>query len=212
MSQLRLECLFRLKILMSLSTPPPLILASASPARAKLLQEWGFQFHIQPTQLDEDHFHARISDPKILVETLADAKACSLLEYHQNPVTIIAADTIVYFQNKRIGKPIDKKDAKRIIQSLAGNTHQVWTGVCLITKKIESPPVKHCFSDVASVTFKSMSDAEIETYLETNEWVEKAGGYQAKKAIQPHIAKIDGDINTVIGLPSLLKNQLKLLI
>lgn len=187
----------------------PIILASASPARAKLLRDWGFEFQTQPTNLDEDHFHTSITDPKTLVETLAEAKANSLVINQPSiAATIIAADTIVYFNNQRIGKPVDRADAKRIIQSLAGNTHQVWTGVCLIKILANDSSTKECFSDVAAVTFKSMSDSDIETYLNTHEWVEKAGGYQAKKAIQPYIATINGDINTVIGLPSSTKEYL----
>jgi len=176
-----------------------IILASASPARAQLLKDWGFEFEIRPTDIDEDSFKQTISDPKTLVETLAQAKASSLTT---NPyplsTVILAADTIVVFNNQIIGKPIDRTDAKRIIKLLAGHTHQVWTGVCLITAN----SIERVISDFASVTFKPMTDAEIETYLDTNDWVGKAGAYQLYKSINPYVESVAGDPTTVLGLPT----------
>lgn len=174
-----------------------IILASASPARAQLLKDWGFEFEIRPTDIDEDSFKQTISDPKTLVETLAHAKASSLTtDPYPLSTVILAADTIVVFNNQIIGKPIDRTDAKRIIKLLAGHTHQVWTGVCINAT---------VFSDVASVTFKPMTDAEIETYLDTNDWVGKAGAYQLYKSINPYVKSVKGDPNTVLGLPTTVK-------
>lgn len=184
---------------------PKLILASASPARAKLLTDWGFEFEIRPTNFDEDSFKQTISDPKTLVETLAQEKAnqCAQTITRSNDQTILAADTIVVFNRQIIGKPADRDDAKRIISLLAGQTHQVWTGVCLITVQLSNDQtIKRVFSDVASVTFKPMTDAEIETYLYTNDWVGKAGAYQLYKSINPYVESVVGDPATVLGLPT----------
>lgn len=168
-----------------------LILASASPARAKLLKEAGFKFDIVVTDIDEDAYKAHITDPETLVKTLAEAKAKAVSPTEN---TIIAADTIVVCNGEIIGKPIDRHDAKQIIQKLAGNTHAVWTGVCIM-------PQKHLFADKADLTWYVMTDQEIEAYLDTNEWQGKAGGYQIQKSIRKYVAKIDGYESTIIGLP-----------
>lgn len=169
-----------------------IILASASPARAKLLRDWGFTFQIRPTNTAEDHEKFTISNPKTLVETLALKKYQACPRQNSNEI-ILAADTIIFFDGHLIGKPIDRIHAKDIITTLAGHTHQVWTGVCINGT---------VFSEGASVTFKSMTDSHIEAFLDTNDWVGKAGAYQIQKSIKPYIDNIDGDINTIIGLPS----------
>lgn len=172
-----------------------IILASASSARSELLDQWGIPHQIIPTKLNETNYQQSISDPKTLVETLAQAKAQSINSDH----AVLAADTIVFFNHQIIGKPIDRQDAKRIIGLLQGKTHQVWTGACLSGQ---------VFSDMASVTFKPMTDADIETYLNTNNWVGAAGAYRIQQAIKPYIEKIDGDLATIIGLPSKIKEKL----
>lgn len=165
-----------------------IILASASSARSQLLTQWGIPHQIIPTELNETDYQQSISDPKTLVETLAQAKAQSI----NSDQPVLAADTVVFFNHQIIGKPTNRKDAKRIINLLQGNTHQVWTGACLNGQ---------IFSDVASVTFKPMTNSEIESYLNTNDWVGAAGAYRIQQAIKPYVEKIDGDLATIIGLP-----------
>lgn len=173
-----------------------IILASSSPARSELLTQWGIQHQVIPSSINEDHYKQSISNPKTLVETLAKAKAESIIT---NKI-VLAADTIIVFNNQIIGKPTDRPDAKRIITLLQGNTHQVWTGTCINNE---------VFSDIASVTFKPMTDSEIETYLDSNDWVGAAGAYRIQYTIKPYIEHISGDINTIIGLPkSILKHSI----
>jgi septum formation protein len=173
-----------------------LILASASEWRARLLREAGFEFEVLPTDIDEEPYQQSIKDPKTLVETLALKKveACQL-KVDPND-TILGADTIVWIDNQIIGKPTDRQDAKRIISLLQGNTHQVWTGVCIKNKKTI------IFSEKTAVTFKTMTESEIETYLNTNDWLGKAGAYQLQKSISKYVAHIEGDQDNIIGLPS----------
>jgi len=172
-----------------------LILASASEWRARLLKEAGFDFEIIPTDFDEAPYQQSIHDPETLVKVLAEKKAEACQEnLSDKSATILAADTIVWASNQIIGKPTDRDDAKRIISLLSGTTHEVWTGVC-IYKKIT-------FADKASVTFRSMTDQEIESYLDTNDWIGKAGAYQLQRNIGQFVEKIVGDEGTVIGLPS----------
>jgi septum formation protein len=184
-----------------------LILASASEWRAKLLQQAGFEFEVIPTDLDESPYQQSIHDPKQLVETLALKKAelcvLKLRTTNNEPRTVLAADTIVWAANQIIGKPTDRQDAKRIITLLAGTTHEVWTGVCIRSNTTQ------IFSDVAKVTFRQMSDDEIETYLDTNDWVGKAGAYQLQKNIGKFVTHIDGDEGTIIGLPNQVIRDLR---
>lgn len=187
-----------------------IILASSSPARAKLLTDWGFDFKVIPTHIDEESDMQTIHDPDTLVTTLAEKKANSCLKTIKlsndratQRIIILAADTIVWINHQVIGKPADRNDARRIIKLLSGTTHQVWTGVCLLFSiQLSSyQAIKQIFAEKTSVTFASMTNREIETYLDTNDWVEKAGAYQIQKAIKPYVTAITGDINTVIGLP-----------
>ena len=177
-----------------------IILASASTWRANLLTGWGVDYKIVPTNIDESKYQQTISDPKLLVETLAQKKYVACFQTHPHQ-SILAADTIIYFQGQLIGKPQNRVDAQKIIHTLAGHTHQVWTGVCING---------NIFSDVALVAFKSMTDSQIESYLDTNDWIGKAGAYQVQKSIKPYIENIEGDINTIIGLPTTTKNKLVL--
>jgi septum formation protein len=176
-----------------------IILASASTWRATLLREWGFFFEIRPTDVDEETEKKSIHDPKSLVEALALKKYTACPRYSPAEI-ILAADTIIALHDQTIGKPVDRLEAKQIITALQNQTHQVWTGVCINGQT---------FSDVASVTFKPMTETQVETYLDTNDWVGKAGAYQVQKSIKPFIEKIDGDINTVIGLPKSTLDYLK---
>lgn len=186
-----------------------LILASASEWRARLLKEAGIvDFDIISTDLDESPYMQSIHDPELLVKTLAEKKVevCFQLLNKQTDIPvntgtntdkiILAADTIVWANQQIIGKPIDRQDAKRIITLLAGTTHEVWTGVCIIKNE-----TKTTFAEKTGVTFKPMSESEIEVYLDTNDWVGKAGAYQYRRNIHTHIDHIDGDEANIIGLP-----------
>ena len=178
-----------------------LILASASAWRARLLREAGFEFKILPSDIDEEPYQQSISDPKTLVETLALKKAEACISKVTTKDIILAADTIVWIKGEIIGKPKDRQDAHRIISLLSGNTHQVWTGVCIHT----ATPIT--FSEKTEVTFKTMTSHEIETYLDTNDWFGKAGAYQIQKSIHPYVAHIKGDFDNIIGLPITKTNQ-----
>lgn len=182
-----------------------LILASASPWRATLLKDAGFTFKIIPTNIDEEVDNKSIKDPHILVETLAQKKAIACQSQVDSKDIILAADTIVYINGEIIGKPINRADAKSIISKLSGTTHQVWTGVCILDPK--QPPI--LFSEKTEVTFKKLSNSEIESYLDTNDWVGKAGAYQLQLNINQYVVHINGDYNNIIGLP--LEKTAKLL-
>jgi len=175
-----------------------LILASSSEWRAKLLAEAGIPFHIVPTDLDESPYQQSIHDPERLVLTLAQAKADLCYQQTQTQEPILAADTIVWANNQIIGKPADRQDAKRIISILTGTTHEVWTGVCLQQNRQNL----HLYAEKTEVTFRQLTDQDIEAYLNTNDWVGKAGAYQLQRNIGKYVTSIKGDPNNIIGLPT----------
>lgn len=193
-----------------------LILASSSPWRATLLKQAGFTFKVVPTDIDETTDMRSMQCPQQLVKTLAlkKAQACqnslSSATILADSLTILAADTIVWANNQIIGKPIDRQDAHRIISLLSGNTHQVWTGVCILRPKPQrlnrlpaekTSEVDVLFAEKSEVTFRRLTSQEIEDYLDTNDWVGKAGAYQLQLNINKYVTNTTGDKTNIIGLP-----------
>lgn len=176
-----------------------LILASASPRRNQLLMQAGLTCEIVPSQAEEI---ITKNDPREVVKELSYLKAHEVANRFSDDsdVVIIGADTIVSYNGRIMGKPADKDDAISMLQILQGETHQVYTGVTMIvlqegTKKIET------FYEKTDVEFFPMTSAEIESYVETDEPMDKAGAYgiQGKSAV--FIRRINGDYNNVVGLP-----------
>ena len=173
---------------------PRIILASASPARGHLLRQIGISFKVIPS---------RISEPKISVtkETQIQDLALTKARHVAGKVKrglVIGADTIIVHRRKIIGKPRNRKEARKILNRLNGSTHSVVTGIAIVdaaTRKEATSSVK------TSVKIKRMSDQEIESYVTTGEPLGKAGAYavQGKGAI--FIEKINGCYYNVVGLP-----------
>ncbi len=183
---------------------PNLILASRSPRRALLLTEAGFTFEQteppfhDPPQPDNDH----PGSASTLAAKLAIEKALSLREAAAPDVVILSADTIcVGSDGKLIGQPVDRDDASRMIQHFENNTHSVITGVALLTDRMDQP---NAFADEARVTLGKLNSAQLDEYLDSNQWKGKAGGYNLfdrRDAGWPLI--VEGDETTVVGLPML---------
>ena len=151
------------------------ILASASPRRKELLSGLIEQFEIIPAKGEEkteDGLH-----PKILVTELAKQKAreVAALPIAKGKV-VLGADTVVALGDKILGKPKDEKDAFSMLSMLSGNTHEVYTGVCLIypTKEGEK---ELALADCTFVTFNKLSKKEITAYIATGSPMDKAGAY-----------------------------------
>ena len=170
------------------------ILASQSERRHNLLILLGFHFDIIPSDFDESSIV--LDDPKELVVELAKAKARAIVQTHQGS-PILAADTLVYFEDTTIGKPVDREVAYDTIKKLQGKTHYVYTGVALVRTDGE---IK---TDLAAtkMTFKAMTEEEIETYLHTNQWQGKAGAYQIQQHMRQFLDSHKGSLSNVIGLP-----------
>ena len=171
---------------------PRLVLASASPRRAELLWMLGLRFDVQPADLDETP--ERDEDPFDYVERLAKAKADEVAA----PGTIvIAADTIVVLDGALLGKPTGAEDARRMLRSLSGRTHEVVTCVAVAI----GDGTVASFTETTEVTFVELSERDIEWYVQTEEPMDKAGAYGIQGAGGLFVAAIAGNYHNVVGLP-----------
>lgn len=180
----------------------PMILASASPRRAKLLAQAGFTFSVIPSDKEET---TAADTPGQMVEELAYIKANDIYhktkeDYKGKDYIIIGADTIVYYDGEVLGKPANEAEAFDMLKLLSDRTHQVYTGIAIILKRNN---VKQTFliHDKTDVTFYAMHDYEIKDYIATKDPLDKAGAYGIQGAFAIHIKEIHGDYNNVVGLP-----------
>lgn len=181
-----------------------MILASQSPRRRELMREAGFDCRILPTDIDETPYDNEA--PLALVERLARAKAAAVGKHDAEPNEIVvAADTIVTFDGKKLGKPVDKANARAMLRALSGRTHQVATGVCIV--RAGDPTVPRAaqstsFVEVTDVHFYPLTDREIETYVDSGEPMDKAGAYGIQGIGGRMLVRgINGDFYNVVGLP-----------
>ena len=177
-----------------------IILASASPRRKELLSQIGLDFEImvsdKETEIDS-------KDPREACEKQACQKAVDIVEqatlkYKENDFIVIAADTIVAFEGKILGKPKSREDAKQMIEAISGRKHRVYTAVCVynsIKKSYES------FVDDTPVEVAKLSEGEIEDYLDKKEPYDKASAYAIQGYFSRYIVGIEGDYYNVMGLP-----------
>lgn len=184
------------------TTNARLILASKSPRRAALLREAGFIFE-QVTPRYDDPPAPRGDGQQTaqdLAGELAMHKAQSLAGHVQSDRLLLAADTIcVNEMGELIGQPSSRADAKQMIQSFVNRTHDVVTGVALLH---EAEGQTMCFADTAVVLFGDLSDAQLDAYLDTQQWHGKAGGYNLfDRQRDGWPITVEGDPTTVVGLP-----------
>ena len=183
----------------------PLVLASASPRRAKLLEEAGIETLIIPPECDDGVFQCGTMTVNRWVQTLAVFKALHVLKHCIESVgTILAADTVCVVDGNIIGKPKSIDDARLIVGSMTNRSHEVHTGWCLASldgKQLD------CGCEQSEIVIGVIDNAEIEKYLATNRWKGKAGGYNlSERLIAGWPIECIGDETTVMGLPM---NQLK---
>ena len=169
------------------------VLASKSPRRQQLLKEIVEKFDID-VSTSEEKVGLFVPLKKVPVY-LAHQKAKEVYKRNKDAL-VIGADTVVIVNNQILGKPKDKEDVRRMITMLSDNTHIVVTGVSLISKKF-----KKKFSCVTKVTFRKMSEEEINQYCELETVYDKAGAYAIQAEAGHYISKIQGDYNNVVGFP-----------
>lgn len=172
-----------------------IILASNSPRRKELLKGLGIDFEVQVI-LGIDESYPNNLQAKDVAEYIATKKSVPYITEGTDNV-VITADTVVVCEGMIMGKPSDETDAKRMLHSLSGKTHQVYTGVCIKYGSCE----KH-FSVCTDVTFKKLSDEEITHYVKVYKPYDKAGSYGIQEWIgYVGITGINGSYYNVMGLP-----------
>ncbi len=169
-----------------------LVLGSKSPRRREILSMVTKNFSVRVSDCDESYDQ---NTPLCRVpQALAERKALAIL-LEQDEI-IIGCDTVVIYGGELMGKPRDKADAVRMLKKLSGTTHEVISGVCVRTaEKIYSEAV------TTYVTFRALTDAEINGYVEKCNPVDKAGAYGIQEAAGAFVERIDGDFYNVVGLP-----------
>lgn len=172
----------------------PIILASGSPRRQELLTLAGIPFDVQVSHAEED-IELIEQDFGRYVEQLAVKKASVVAENHSEAL-VIAADTIVVYEGAIYPKPSSAEQAVAFLKEFSGNTHSVFTGVCLL----EGGKSK-LFSVETKVTFRSIDEALVHAYVLSGDPMDKAGGYGIQTAGALLVEKIDGDYLNVVGLP-----------
>jgi septum formation protein len=188
---------------------PTLILASGSPRRKKLLEQFNRPFQVHSSSADE-HYDAG-ETPDTIVQTLALRKAADVAQHHHGSV-IIGADTIVVHRAAILEKPESPEHAFAMLERLSNDTHQVFTGVSLIkTDKKGTIINKKTFYEITAVTFGMLEKSEIQQYIAGGRPMDKAGGYGIQDDRGAFFVKrIEGDYYNVVGLPLFaLHNQLK---
>ena len=172
------------------------VLASNSPRRKELLSGLGIDYEVKTLPDIDESFPEGLTE----VETatyIARAKADVYRNIMQSDELIITADTIVWLDGEVMGKPVDNEDARRMLRALSGKTHQVITGVCLMT--IDS---QKAFATVTDVTFCHLSEEEIDYYVERYRPMDKAGSYGIQEWIGfVGVESISGSYFNVMGLP-----------
>lgn len=172
---------------------PRLILASGSPRRVEIMNSVGWEFEKAVPDVDESVIEGEA--PEDYVQRLAAAKADAVAASFPGE-TVLAADTTVVINGEIIGKPVDTEDARRMIAMLAGNWHEVLTGVAV---------AKNGSSEIGlqrtRVKFVQMTDAEIDFLVEKGDPMDKAGAYAVQAQAALFIEGIEGDYWNVVGLP-----------
>lgn len=199
-----------------------IILASQSPRRRELLTQAGFVYQVEPSQMEEV---ITKEQPWEVVMELSRQKAGDIYEKHKSdmenqqasplkaeasskllsisdeePILVIGADTVVAYGSRILGKPHSEADAFEMLNTLQGNTHQVYTGVTLVWNEADGRHF-HTFYEETAVTLYSMTGREIQQYIDSKDCMDKAGSYGIQTHFGVYIKGIEGDYNNVVGLP-----------
>ena len=173
-----------------------LILASASPRRKELLAKTGLAFDIIPAKGEET---ITKTIPAEVVMELSLQKAREIAEQQAEDCIVIGADTIVAKGEEIMGKPKDKADAFRMLDMIADDCHQVYTGVTII--RTGKNPQTITFAEKTDVYLYPMSEKDIHAYIKSGDPMDKAGAYGIQGDFAVHVKGIEGDYYNVVGLP-----------
>lgn len=191
-----------MKVSCKISLMKKIILASKSPRRKELLEKCGIEFECMPMNIDESLNEGDTLEEKIRI--LSQRKASACLAAYPDAV-VIGSDTIVTVDEKILGKPKNREEAKEMLRELSGRTHRVITGLCIISSARTYTDVS-----VSEVTFALLSEEEIDAYTESGECDDKAGSYAIQGLGGKFITHISGDYYAIMGLPlNLVYEELK---
>ena len=171
-----------------------IVLASASPRRRDLLARAGVVFEVMVSPAEE--IHDASMNPEVLCEWNATLKAVAVAAMRPD-ATVIGSDTLVFIAGEPLGKPVDMAEAWRMLRRLAGRTHRVCTGVCVIFPG----GARKVFHATSEVTFRALDDAAIRAYFALVNPLDKAGAYGIQEHGERIIHEIRGSIDNVMGLP-----------
>ena len=181
---------------MGIALPFRLTLASGSRGRRYLLETAGYTFDVKPSNVPEptEAVNGNIRD---YVMHVAWTKAAAVAQTVKDGA-ILAADSVGWIDNHVIGKPEDEADARRILQTLSGRVHELWTGVCLWRA---SDGWQIQWQEVSRVRMRELTATEIDAYLHTRQWEGCSGAYAIQEENDPYISVVEGSLSNVIGLP-----------
>jgi septum formation protein len=172
-----------------------IVLASGSPRRQQFLKELDANFEVRLKEVDE--VYPDTLQGAEITDYLAVLKAAALEDTLSDNEILITSDTIVWHENKALGKPREYEDAFAMLKSMSGKTHEVITSVC-----IKNRNVTEVFNETTRVTFNALTDEEIKYYLDNYRPYDKAGSYGIQEWIGlVAIARIEGSYANVVGMP-----------
>jgi septum formation protein len=179
----------------SVPPAPPIVLASESPQRRAILEQLDLPFMVVPPRYKEQD--SPDADPVALVREHARGKARSVGPHEECPV--LGVDTAVVVDGRSLGKPGDATEAEAMLERLSGRTHEVVSGLCLVT-----PGWEELHDEATAVTFRALTARDLAHYIASAEWEGRAGGYAIQGLGASLVKRIEGDYLNVVGLPATL--------
>jgi nucleoside triphosphate pyrophosphatase len=173
-----------------------LILASVSPRRRALLEAAGFKFAVRDSGVEETVRPGELAEA--FAARVAREKALRVASSEPPNALVLGADTVVAVDREILGKPADAAEARRMLRNLSGRAHEVFTGVCLV--RAPDGVVAEAL-ELTRVTFRELSETEIENYIASGEPFDKAGGYGIQGRAREFVSAVEGGTENVVGLP-----------
>ncbi|MBO0700792.1 MAG: septum formation protein Maf [Zavarzinella sp.] len=181
---------------MGIPLPFRLTLASGSQGRRYLLERAGYTFDVKPSNVPEPT-EAVGDNIRDYVMHVAWTKAAAVGPTVNDGI-VLAADSVGWIDGRVIGKPDDEADARRILRTLSGRVHELWTGVCLWRAR-DGWQIQ--WQEVSRVKMKELPAGEIDEYLKTRKWEGCSGAYAIQEEGDPYLTVVEGSVSNVIGLP-----------
>jgi len=175
-----------------------LVLASASPRRAEILRNAAITFETQIALVDESILPGELPGKYVRRLALEKARAAAEARHDRNENLFVGADTTVVMANEILGKPESEEDARRMLRLLSGATHEVHTGLAILSPRDK---IERVVEEITRVSFAPLSEDEIDAYIATGEPFDKAGGYGIQGIAGRYVTRIEGCYFNVVGLP-----------